>query len=301
MHKRLFLTLIIGLVAVIGVTLGPDLSAATERRRPTTTVATTSSSTTTTVVQTTQTTTTTIFDYGQSQTAALQADLNDGSLTINSPVSSDGTLIPPAGSVINFGPSGRLMRGSYSTGVAIKASAPDITINNMRVTGSNPCYWTFFNGQRYSQWIAARENQHALGVYPGAERLVVNGLEARDIWGDGLYLGGGNGINVANLSVRCAGRSGISNVNGANVTVTGGDISGVFWWIFNIEPTGPNVVSGYRVSGISVGFSLREWLFSGGPYFNCSVSNVDMRGNLITSSAYNQVSIKPCVSGQILY
>lgn len=240
-------------------------------------------------------------------TAELQADLDkDLRLYVNSIIVSNGTLKPPANSVIVFGPSGKLSRELSSTGSAVEVSTANVSIVNLRVQGSDPCYWTNtipFNpdskGEMYAQYNSSREEQAALYTRPGARNLLVDGLYANDVWGDGVTLLGGDGITMNNVNVRCAGRSGISNVDSANVTVSGGAISGVFWWGLNIEPFGSLSVSNYRVRGMTMGYSRDKWLFAGGPNFNCNVSNVDARGNALLPTSTRPANIKSCAD--VLY
>ena len=235
-------------------------------------------------------------------TQSLQAELNaEGHVYITRTITSNGTLKPPAGSTITFSETGKLKRDDSSTGAAVEVSQPNVTINNLRVQGSDPCYWTNtlpYNpdsiGEKYSQYNPRREEQAALYTRDGADHLTVRGLEAYDVWGDGITFLGGDNIVVENVKVRCAGRSGISNVKSSNVTVTGGEISGAFWWGLNIEPFGTNTVSNYRVSGISVGYTRYPWLFAGGPNFNCRVYNVDATGNTALPTSTRPADIAPC-------
>lgn len=235
----------------------------------------------------------------------IATDLANGYLYLNVSVFYNETLKPPSGAVIEFGPNGQIVRDSNATGSAIEISAPNITINNMRVTASNPCFWVnsfpytppnpAAIGEMYSQYDPKRENQHGLAVRSGADNLKVNGLTVSDVWGDGVYVGGGNNIVLNNVNVRCAGRSGISNVNSSNVTVDGGSISGVFWWGLNIEPSGTSQsVSDYRVKNMRFGFSRDAWLFSGGPHFNCKVFRVDVTGNVLLPPAMHTPNVNSC-------
>ena len=118
-------------------------------------------------------------------TTGLQSDLDkDLRLFVNSTVVSNGTLKPPANSVIVFGSSGKLLRELSSTGPAIEVSAANVSIVNLRVQGSNPCFWTNtlpFNpdskGEKYSQYNSFREEQAALYTQPGTKDLLVDGDE----------------------------------------------------------------------------------------------------------------------------
>jgi len=236
-------------------------------------------------------------------TAGLQANLNDGFLFVDSTVVSDGTLKPPAGAVIVFGPNGKLVRSISSTGAAVDVSSPNVVIHNLKVVGSDPCFWVVESspnplavGEMYSQYDPRREEQAALYVRPGADGLRVDGLFANDVWGDGLTLLGGNNMVFKNVFVRCAGRSGISNVNSSNVVVDGGSVSGMLLWGLNIEPTGVRSVSGYVVRNFTVGHTTNQWLFVGGPGFNCKVFGVDVRGVSLLPQASSEFHVASCVS-----
>lgn len=242
-----------------------------------------------------------------SNTAELQADLNDGQLHIDRTIVSDGTLRPPAGATITFGPNGRLTRTPASTGAAVDVATAGVTITNLRVTGPNPCYWTntqAFNpasiGEQYAQYNSSREEQAALYVRTGATRLTVNGLDARDVWGDGITILGGTDLTFRDVNVRCPGRSGISNVDSARVTVTGGSISGAFWWALNIEPFSTRSVVDYTVSGVTIGYSRDKWLYVNGPDFNCAVRGVNVAGVTLLATATRPANVAGCAAGAML-
>jgi hypothetical protein len=251
------------------------------------------------------TTTTTTVPVGASQTAALQAQLNTGTLNINSTVISDGSLFPPAGATITFGPNGKLVRSSASTGSAIDIGQPGVTLNNVRIQGPDPCYWVIPDnwgwpaqiGQKYSQYDPTRESQHGIAVR--ASQTTVNGAQIESVWGDALYLDKGSNIQIRDLVGRCMGRSGISNVGSTDVTVIRGSLSGAYWWIFNIEPWSTRVVNNYTVSGIQVGYSRVQRFYAGGPDFNCLVSNVDISQNTILPEATQDTYISPCVQSGV--
>ncbi len=261
---------------------------------------------------TTPATTTTSVAAGVDETAALQADLNDGSLSVNRRYVVNGMLKPPANSTITFGTNGSFVRTIVpvaNTTPFIMMEQSGVTIRNARITGTNPCYWTntlTYNpasvGQKYSQWAAASEEQAAFYVKNKAGNIVIENAVVRDVWGDGVtLLDAGSNITITNMDARCLGRSGISNVSSDRVTVTGGKVSGAFWWALNVEPFSARVVSNYRVSGMEIGYSRDSWLFVGGPYFNCSVTNVDVRGNTLLSTSTRPARVASCVSGQVRY
>jgi hypothetical protein len=274
------------------------------RPKPTTTSSTTTSTTTTSI------TTTTIV--GSDSTAALQADLNDGSLFVDRQYIVNGMLKPPANSIITFGTNGSFVRTiipTANTTPFIMMEQSGVTIRNARITGTNPCYWTntiTYNpasiGEKYSQWAAASEEQAAFYVKNKAGNIIIENAIVRDVWGDAVtLLDAGSNITITNLDARCLGRSGISNVNSDRVTVTGGKVSGAFWWALNIEPFNTRVVSNYRVSGMEIGYSRNYWLFVGGPYFNCQVFNVDATGNTLLPTSSRPAQVNSCAVSQVKY
>ena len=277
-----------------------------DARRPRTTTTTTTSTTTTT------TPSTTVPIAGTDSTAALQADLNDGSLFVDRQYIVNGMLKPPANSTITFGTNGSFVRNiipTANTTPFIMMEQSGVTIRNARITGTNPCWWTNtlpYNpasiGQTYSQWAAASEEQAAFYVKNKAGNIVIENAVVRDVWGDGVtLLDAGSNITITNLDARCLGRSGISNVSSDRVTVTGGKVSGAFWWALNIEPFSTRAVSNYRVSGMEIGFTRNYWLFVGGPYFNCNVTNVDATGNILLPTSSRPPQIAACVATQVKY
>lgn len=275
---------------------------------PTSNPITTSTSTSTIV------TTTTLLGTPAGNTEELQEDLNDGVLVVDKPVTSNGTLRPPEGASIVFGENGILVRTEEETGAAIDISNNDVTITNLRVRGSNPCYWTntiAYNpnsiGETYSQWSAEKdssgvryEEHAALYIRGGAENITVNGLEAYDVWGDGVTIFGGKDINISNLHAKCVGRSALSNVEGENVTVDGGSVSGAFWWGVNIEPFGSKVVRNMAVKNFTFGYSRVEWLFVSGPNFNCEVYNVDIYDVTLLPTSTRPSKVNGCVASEVV-
>ena len=255
--------------------------------------------------------TTTSVPSAGSNTENIQTILdNVGRIDITQPVVSNGTIKPPAGSTINFLFDGELIRDSSATRAAVDVSEPNVTINNLKVRGSNPCAFTYTQlgrpaafGQMYSRYEPTKEEQAALYTRDGARNLRVNGVTANDVWGDAVTFLGGEDMKVTNVNGRCLGRSGVSVVSGSDIEVTGGSISGAFWWGLNIEPNTPSrSVSNVKLTGMNVGFTRYPWLSATGPDFNCQVFNVDARGNSLQPGIANTgVTIRGCVAGQIRY
>lgn len=258
------------------------------------------------------TTTTSSIPTNVDATAQLQADLNDGSLYVNQQYIVNGTLKPSANATITFGPTGsfiRTVKPAARTTPFIMMEQSGVTIRNARITGTNPCYWTNslpYNpasvGQMYSQYDSAAEEQAAFYVQNKAGNILIENAVVRNTWGDGVtLLDAGSNIQIKNLDAKCLGRSGISNVGSDRVTVTGGKISGAFWWALNVEPFSTRAVSNYRVSGMEIGFTRNYWLFVGGPYFNCQVTNVNATGNTLLATSTRPPSIASCAVSQVSY
>src|SRR5574343_136013 len=74
-------------------------------------------------------------------TQSLQAELNtEGHVYVTRTITSNGTLKPPAGSTITFSETGKLKRDETSTGAAVDVTQPNVTTNNLRVQGRDPCF-----------------------------------------------------------------------------------------------------------------------------------------------------------------
>lgn len=257
--------------------------------------------TTTTVVSTT---TTTIM--GDS-TSFIQNQLNTtGRFDVNQTYVVNNTLRPPAGSTLNFGPNGKFIRNGSApilngTNPVISLETGNVTINNLRIQGDNPCYWTYFDtGYRYSQYDTKREWHHAIRIVSGSNYNINNPV-IKDVWGDGIdILGSGpvSNVTIRNADISCVGRSIISNTGSTNVRVLGGKSTGAFWWTFNIEPFGSREVKDYHIENWTVGFSRLSWLFSGGPDFNCKVTNVTVQN--ITLLVDRGIDVRSCVANQIV-
>ena len=216
----------------------------------------------------------------------------------------DGTITPPNGSVLEFNPNGQFTRTAdaplIGTLPVILLEKSNIQLKNPRITGPNPCYWTYFQtGYKYSQYDPKREWNHAISIMGGENYLIDNPV-LYAVWGDAINIDRGpKNITINNLNATCVGRSIISNTGSTGVRVNGGNVSGAFWWTFNIEPFGSRVVRNYTVSNVYVGFSRGQAIFSGGPDFNCQVYDVTFNG-LIYTTSYSEASIQSCVQDEIV-
>lgn len=259
----------------------------------------------TTSTTTTQTTTTVVIPSGDA-TAAIQSSLNankyfyvDKNYTVN------GTINPPNGSQIVFGPNGQFTRTAAAPVVGtlpvILLDKGNVTLKSPRIVGPNPCYWTYFDtGYKYSQYDPKREWNHAISIMGGSTYLIDN-PNITSVWGDAINIDrNSQNITINNLKANCVGRSIVSNTGSTNTTINGGEAYGAFYWTFNIEPFGDRVVRNYKVNNFKVGFSRGQVIFSDGPDFNCQVYDVDFT-NLTYTTAYQEKAINSCVASQIAY
>lgn len=256
----------------------------------------------------TTTTTTTVPANGDA-TKALQDTLDrDRQLYVNTSYTVNGTITPPAGSTITFGPQGRFVRQRSdlprSTAV-IQLIHGNVTLNSPRIVGPNPCYWIFVDqlgrGEfPYSQYDATKEGHHGITI-EGGSNYTIQSPDIEAVWGDAINIDRQpSNIVINNLNVRCVGRSVISNTGSTNVQVNGGSSYGAFWWTFNIEPYNTRFVKNYHVRDFRVGWSRYHYIFAGGPYFSCLVEDVSFN-NITFTSYWQGVSIRECVRDQIRY
>ena len=237
-------------------------------------------------------------------TAAIQAVLNRGAVTIDRPLTVNGTLTPPTGSTIRFVGAGELRRttapAANSTPV-IRVTADRVTITAPRIVGPNPCYWTYFDtGYRYPRYDPTREEQHGIAILGGTGHRVTDAT-ILNTWGDAIYIGGGHptDVRIVGLTATCLGRSGVSNTGSSNVTILDANVSGAFWWGFNIEPFNDRYVHDYTVTRATIGFARDAPIFAGGPYFSCDVRRAAFTGVTYTAAIRSTPSIAGCVTDHI--
>lgn len=242
---------------------------------------------------------------GGDDTAALQAALDEhGGLLIDADYRVDGTLRPPAGSTLTFTARGRFLRTvapqSTPTLPVIELTAGNVTLTRPRIVGPNPCTWTYFGDPQltYAQYDPKREWQHGISIL-GGSNYRIESPTVENVWGDALNIDRGpTDITVTNLTARCVGRSFVSNTGSERVTITGGTVTGAFWWAFNIEPFGPRRVADYRVSGVTIGFSRDARVFAGGPDFNCAVERVSF-ASMTVLAPDRGARIAACVASNV--
>ncbi len=148
-----------------------------------------------------------------------------------------------------------------------RVSGPGVVLNDIHTVGANPA------GPKF---VAALEAQHGFDLV-GAIGAELNGCTARDVYGDGLYVGesaviGKTGRGIVSTVVkvrdfeayRC-GRMGIAACSAADVDIEGFKIDGVGRSAIDIEPP-----HGARKPGDNpIGFrSVQRVRFAGGDVRN---------------------------------
>lgn len=251
--------------------------------------------------------TTTVPPSSGDSTAALQAALDSsGSLYVDTAYIVDGTLKPPAGSTITFGPHGLFRRTATPNAphlAMIEMRAGGVTLNRPRLIGPNGCYWSWPYDPpevyTYSQYDPKREWNHGISILGGSSYRIVS-PSITGMWGDGINIDGTpSQISITDMRIECVGRSIISNTGSTDVTVAGGSVRGAFWWTFNVEPYVTRSVRNYTITDVDVGWSRAQYLYAGGPDFSCLVDNVTLTDVRLTSPS-DDVYIAPCVAGEII-
>jgi hypothetical protein len=113
----------------------------------------------------------------------------------------------------------------------------NLTLRNMAVRGSNP------NGQ----YVHEVEWQHGYSV-EGVQGINLSNVQARDTWGDGVYLGYGasspacgddassaRNVVISGALIERSGRQGVAVVDAENVTLQDSTIGPVAWWAVDLE------------------------------------------------------------------
>jgi hypothetical protein len=113
----------------------------------------------------------------------------------------------------------------------------NLTLRNMAVRGSNP------NGE----YVHEVEWQHGYAV-EGVQGINLSNVQARETWGDGVFLWHGasspacgddassaRNVGITGALIERAGRQGVAIVDAENVTVQDSTIGPVAWWGVDIE------------------------------------------------------------------
>ena len=199
--------------------------------------------------------------------------------------------------IITFLPNSGLVRQSVSSlrsfQVVLLQNTKNIIINNLNILGPR-------SSCNYSSSIEA---QHGLEI-SGGINITINSGNIKNMPGDGIYISKkASNINIDNVSIQCTGRSSISNTDSSKVTVNNGSFSSAGLWIFNIEPVNANdqvqSVTDYLIDHPVIGYSVSSWLFTGGPYYSCLVTNLIINKPIFSIVPVSP-SIAPCVASQVV-
>lgn len=97
------------------------------------------------------------------------------------------------------------------------SDSQNITIKDLTVRGPNS------NGGPDGQYIAELEAQHAYNIID-SENTVLSNVEGYQVWGDFVYMSGGDGLTVRNGTFAQNGRQGLAIVDGSNLLFENNDM-----------------------------------------------------------------------------
>jgi hypothetical protein len=197
----------------------------------------------------------------------------DGSFTI---ANREALLVDGNGATIKATTKGSRVR--YHVGIA---DSENIIIRDLIVRGANPRA-----GATRAAYDPELEAQHGFSL-GGVRHVLLDNVQAYDVYGDFVYVSGGRGPNRARPSDNVAvvrsrfarsGRQGIAVTNGRNVTVENNDISDVARSLFDLEPNVErNTVRAVRIEGNTTGAAVNFWIAAKGA--GNQMGDVVVRGN----------------------
>jgi hypothetical protein len=165
----------------------------------------------------------------------------------------------------------------------VLSGGSQLTVRNVVVRGSN-----FDAGANRGAYHSDLEAQHAFGV-SGATNVLLDHVEAYDIFGDFVYIGPGKNnvpsraVRVVNSHFERSGRQGIAIVHAENVTIQGNEISEVARSMFDIEPNDPRQKArSIRIIGNVTGRAVNFWLADKGAL--ASIGDILISGNRMTEA-----------------
>ena len=157
----------------------------------------------------------------------------------------------------------------------------NITVRNLVVRGANP-----HAGAAADAYRANREAQHGFDLL-GVEGVLLDGVEAYDLFGDFVYIGGAKvasaHVTVRNSHFERGGRQGISVTNGEDVVIEGNLIAGVPRSLFDLEPNSRTGRALHvQLIGNQTGPAHNFWLASKG--VGSDVGDITIRGNVMQAA-----------------
>ena len=157
-----------------------------------------------------------------------------------------------------------------------------LIVRDLVVRGANPSA-----GAVPGAHHADLEAQHGFQV-SGATDVLLDHVQAFDLYGDFVYVGPANkqpsrNVTIRNSTFARSGRQGISVTDAVGVTVQDNTISGVARSMFDIEP---NVVSaqvrGIKIVGNTTGAAVNFWLADKGA--PASIGDIEISDNRMVSA-----------------
>jgi hypothetical protein len=154
----------------------------------------------------------------------------------------------------------------------------NVMIRDLVVRGANPNA-----GSNADAYQPALEAQHAF-VVNGDDHVVLDHVQAYDVYGDFVYIGAAEGsisshVTVTGSRFARSGRQGISITNGNDVIITHNDIAGVARSLFDLEPNlRDGRVENVRIESNTTGAAVNFWLGNKGSGIN--IGDITVTGNV---------------------
>jgi hypothetical protein len=159
----------------------------------------------------------------------------------------------------------------------------NVTVRDLVVRGANP-----HGGTSLAAYRPEFEAQHAFTLN-GDDGVFLDRVSAFDVYGDFVYVGGGEGepsrrITVARSNFARSGRQGISVTDADNVLIVGNDIGDVARSLFDLEPNRRSQrVRHIRIVANTTGPVRNYWLANKGSGVN--IGDVVVTGNVMRSAS----------------
>jgi Right handed beta helix region len=164
------------------------------------------------------------------------------------------------------GTGGRLARRQRSQLNIVDSE--NVTVRDLIVRGANP-----HAGVGAAAYQPDFEAQHAFSLH-GDDGVTLDHVQAYDVYGDFVYIGGTVGTPSRHITVRRSrfarnGRQGISITDGEDVLITGNEISDVRRSVFDLEPNKrADEARHIRIDDNRTGRAVNYWLADKGSGIN---------------------------------
>ena len=131
-------------------------------------------------------------------------------------------------------------------------SSSGLTLRNVVTYGANDGWSMGDDG-----YDAAREGQHAYQIDGGSSDVLLEGVEAYETFGDGVYIGGDSvGVTVRTSTIQRVGRQGIAPCYGSDILIESNFIDDCRRGVIDIEPYAESwSVNNLRILGNTLGDS----------------------------------------------